>query len=54
MKAMVLNKICSLEGNKNPLETSDVPDPAPGEKEILVKVYGWSLSHPANILINWD
>jgi propanol-preferring alcohol dehydrogenase len=45
MKAMVLNKICSLEENKNPLEMSDVPDPVPGEKEILVKVSACGVCH---------
>jgi propanol-preferring alcohol dehydrogenase len=38
MKAVVLNEICKLEENKNPLELIDLPDPVPGEKGILVKV----------------
>ncbi len=45
MKAMVLNKICSIEENKNPLEMSDVPDPVPEEKEILVKVSACGVCH---------
>jgi propanol-preferring alcohol dehydrogenase len=45
MKAMVLNEICSLEKNKNPLEMSDVPDPVPGEKEILVEVSACGVCH---------
>ncbi len=45
MKAMVLNKICSLKENKNPLEMSDLPDPVPGEKEILVKVSACGVCH---------
>ena len=36
MKAMILNKICSLKDNKNPLELINLPEPVPGEKEILV------------------
>ena len=29
MKAMVLNKICSLEKNIKPLALEEVPDPVP-------------------------
>ena len=45
MKAMVLNKLCSLEENKTPLELIDLPDPVPGEKEILVKVSACGVCH---------
>jgi propanol-preferring alcohol dehydrogenase len=45
MKAMVLNKICSLKENKNPLKLMDLPDPVPGEKEILVKVSACGVCH---------
>ena len=45
MKAMVLNKICSLEENKNPLELTNLPDPVPGEKEILVRVSACGVCH---------
>lgn len=45
MKAMVLNRICQLEENKNPLELIDLPDPIPGEKEILVKVSACGICH---------
>ena len=45
MKAMVLNKICSLDENKNPLELVNLPDPIPGEKEILVKVSACGVCH---------
>jgi propanol-preferring alcohol dehydrogenase len=45
MKAMVLNKLCSLEENKTPLELVDLPDPVPGEKEILVKVSACGVCH---------
>jgi propanol-preferring alcohol dehydrogenase len=45
MKAMVLNKLCSLEENKTPLELIDLADPVPGEKEILVKVSACGVCH---------
>ncbi len=45
MKAMVLNKICSLKENKNPLKLMDLPDPVPEEKEILVKVSACGVCH---------
>jgi propanol-preferring alcohol dehydrogenase len=45
MKAMVLNKLCSLEENKIPLELANLPDPVPGEKEILVKVSACGVCH---------
>jgi len=45
MKAMVLNKICSLRENKNPLRLIDLPNPVPGGKEILVKVTACGVCH---------
>ena len=45
MKAMVLNKLCSLEENKIPLELISLPDPIPAEKEILVKVSACGVCH---------
>ncbi|MFQ6113043.1 MAG: zinc-dependent alcohol dehydrogenase family protein [bacterium] len=45
MKAMVLNKSCSIEENTNPLELVTLPDPVPGEKEILVKVSTCGVCH---------
>jgi len=45
MKAMVLNKICSLKENRNPLKLMDLPDPVPEEKEILVKVSACGVCH---------
>jgi hypothetical protein len=42
---MVLNKLGSLEENKTPLELTDLPDPVPGEKEILVKVSACGVCH---------
>jgi propanol-preferring alcohol dehydrogenase len=45
MKAMVLNELCSLEENKTPLELWDLPDPVPGEQEILVQVSACGVCH---------
>ncbi len=45
MKAMVLNQICSLKENKNPLRLMDLPDPVPGEREILVKISACGVCH---------
>jgi len=45
MKAMVLNRLCNLEKNKTPLKLADLPDPVPGEKEILMKVLTCGVCH---------
>jgi propanol-preferring alcohol dehydrogenase len=45
MKAMVLNKLTNLEENETPLELVNLPDPIPGEKEILVKVSACGVCH---------
>ncbi len=45
MKAMVLNKIESLENNKKPLNQVDVSEPTPGVKEILVKILACGVCH---------
>lgn len=45
MKAMVLNNICSIAENKNPLELVNLPDPIPGEKGILVRVSACGVCH---------
>ena len=43
MKAMLLNAICDL--NENPLITVNLPNPVPGEREILVKVSVCGVCH---------
>jgi propanol-preferring alcohol dehydrogenase len=43
MKAMVLKGISAIE--KEPLEMTDLPEPAPGPKEILVKVSVCGICH---------
>ena len=45
MRAMVINRIVSLEEDHNPLEPAELPDPAPAEKEILVKVSVCGVCH---------
>ena len=45
MKAMVLNKLCDLEDNETPLEFTCLPDPVPGDDEILVKVSACGVCH---------
>lgn len=42
---MVLNELHSLEENKTPLQPTNLPDPVPGEKEILVKVSACGVCH---------
>ena len=42
---MVLNRICDLSENKMPFEMVDLPVPAPGEKEILVKISACGVCH---------
>jgi propanol-preferring alcohol dehydrogenase len=45
MKAMVLNRLGSLEENRAPLEMAELPDPVPGEHEILIKVSACGVCH---------
>ena len=45
MKAMVLNELSNLEENTTPLELTDLPDPVPGAKEVLVRVSTCGVCH---------
>ena len=45
MKAMILRKLGSVSENKEPLEIADLPDPVPGETEILVRVSVCGVCH---------
>jgi propanol-preferring alcohol dehydrogenase len=45
MKAMVLNKICNLNKNRNPLELMDLPNPVLKEDEILIKISACGVCH---------
>jgi len=45
MKAMVLNQICSLKVNKAPLILTEIPDPVPGDREVLIKISACGVCH---------
>jgi propanol-preferring alcohol dehydrogenase len=45
MKAMVLKKISRIGENRTPLEFAEIPEPVPGEKEILVRVSVCGVCH---------
>ncbi len=45
MKALVLNNITNLSGNRSPLELADLPVPVPKEHEIRVKVSVCGVCH---------
>ena len=45
MKAMVLNRLCNLQETDTPLELADLPAPAPGRAELLVKVSACGVCH---------
>ena len=45
MKAMVLNRLASFAENDTPLQLTDLPEPVPGEKEILIKVSACGVCH---------
>jgi len=45
MKAMVLNQIAKLSEGSTPLQLSDLPQPVPGEKEILIQVSVCGVCH---------
>jgi propanol-preferring alcohol dehydrogenase len=45
MKAMLLKKLSGLSENKEPLELADLPEPVPGEGEILINVSACGVCH---------
>ena len=45
MRAMVLNAIGPLSENRNPLELTELPVPAPGAEDLLVKVSTCAVCH---------
>ena len=45
MKAMALKAICNLAENQRPLQLVDLPDPTPGEGEIIVKISACGVCH---------
>ncbi len=42
---MLLNKLCSIAENPNPLEFEDVPEPVPRDNEILIKISACGVCH---------
>jgi len=45
MKAMVLNRLCNLKEERQPLALQDMPEPGPADNEILVKVSVCGVCH---------
>jgi propanol-preferring alcohol dehydrogenase len=45
MKAMVMTRSCDLRSDMHPLEVREVPDPAPAEDELLLKVRTCAVCH---------
>ena len=45
MKAMVVQRICDLKETKTPLKLVELPEPEPGEQEILVNVSACGVCH---------
>ena len=45
MKAMVLKSVSNFRENKTPLTLVDMPEPVPGEEEILIKVSACGVCH---------
>ncbi len=45
MQAMVLNRLSSFRDTKDPLQMVDLPDPVPGEGEILIRVSTCGVCH---------
>ena len=45
MKAMVLEQLCDLTENTEPLTLSELPDPEPGECELVIKVSACGVCH---------
>jgi propanol-preferring alcohol dehydrogenase len=45
MKAMVLNELCDLKQNSEPLVLADIPHPVPGRREVLLKVNACGVCH---------
>lgn len=45
MRAMILKRLCRLDENQAPLEPADLPVPAPGPGEVLVRVAACGVCH---------
>ncbi len=45
MKAMVLNRLCNVRERSTPLSLADLPDPAPGDGDVLLRVSACAVCH---------
>ena len=45
MKAMLLRQLCAVDENTTPLDEANLPDPHPGEGEILIRVSACGVCH---------
>ena len=45
MKAMVLHRLCQIQENPEPLSLEDLPDPMPGDNEVLVRIAACGVCH---------
>jgi len=45
MKAMILERICSLEATSQALRFAEIEDPSPGESEVLIRVSACGVCH---------
>jgi propanol-preferring alcohol dehydrogenase len=45
MEAMVLNQLCDLKKERQPLALQDMPEPRPADNEILIKVSACGVCH---------
>ncbi len=45
MKAMILRQLCAVDENTTPLDEATLPDPHPGEGEILIRVSACGVCH---------
>jgi len=45
MKAMILDRLCRLDENPTPLQLVNLPEPVPGEHEILIRISACGVCH---------
>jgi len=45
MKAMVLHRLCQVQENPEPLSLEELPDPMPGDNEVLVRIAACGVCH---------
>ena len=45
MKAMILRQLCAVDENATPLDEDSLPDPHPGEGEVLIRVSACGVCH---------